>query len=71
MKGDGEGSGGGGVKGGCWSYVLNIREARVTKIEQVQTRGEGWSKLWAFCDNVIIECACFFVRSESIFLLFL
>ena len=30
----------------------------VTKIEQVQTKGGGGesSKVWSFCDNVIIEC---------------
>ena len=29
------------------------REKWATKIEKIQTRG---SKIWAFCDNVVIEC---------------
>ena len=46
----GEG-GGGGVK--SWTFALG----RITKNEQVWTRGEEGSKFWSICENVIIECA--------------
>ena len=31
-------------------------DGEITKIKQVQTTGEGGSKFWSFCENVITEC---------------
>ena len=37
----------------------------VTEIKQVRTRWEAGSKVWPFCDNVIIEChQCNFSREN-------
>ena len=55
---DGNGMGGWWVRGGLrLSFECSKgRGEGVTKIEQVQTKGEGGSKYRALCDNIITKC---------------
>ena len=54
---------GGGGGGRC--KVLNIRRREgVTKIGQVRTMEEGGSKVWSFCENVILECPLWHCRKK-------
>ena len=64
------------VEGGGWCKVFNIcRRWEITKIEQVQTRGEGagWGpKFWLFCEKVMIEwpLSRFSALSKNVLLIF-
>ena len=43
--------GGGRLDVKFWTFA----GGRVTKMEQVRTSGEGGSKFWPFCENIIIK----------------
>ena len=46
---------GGGVNVNIWTFT----GGGVTKIEQVQTRGDERFKFLSFCENIIIECSLY------------
>ena len=46
-----------------WTWETFRERSGATKIERVRTRGK--SKLWLFCDNVIIECHHVFFKTQN------